>query len=67
VVGVGEVITPDEIHGVPESEVPGSPRITPGRKIKHLVEDRRPEFLIVLNVTNRYPPWEAARKRTLEQ
>jgi hypothetical protein len=66
------VITPDEIHGVPESEVPGPPWITPGHKIEHLVRgcrvrDRRLEFLIVLNVTNRYPPWEVARKRTLEE
>jgi hypothetical protein len=55
VVGIGEVITPDEIHGVPGSEVSGSPWITPGHKIEHLVRDRRPEFLIVLNVTNKYP------------
>ena len=55
VVGIGEVITPDEIHGVPESEVPGPPWITPGHKIEHLVRDRRLEFLIVLNVINRYP------------
>jgi len=67
VVGIGEVITPDEIHGVPEPEVLGPPWITPGHKIKHLVRDRRLEFLIVLNVMNRYPPWEVARKRTLEQ
>ncbi len=67
VVGIGEVITPDQIHGVPGSEVSGPPWITPGHKIKHLVRDRRPEFLIILNVMNRYPPWEAARKRTLEE
>jgi len=67
VVGIGEVITPDEIHGVPESEVSGSPWITPGHKIKHVVKDRRLEFLIVLNVINRYPPWEVARKLTLEE
>ena len=67
VVGIGEVITPDEIHGVPQSEVPGPPWITPGHKIEHLVRDRRLEFLIVLNITNKYPPWRNVKTRTLEQ
>jgi hypothetical protein len=49
------VITPDEIHGVQELEVPGPSWITPGHKIEHLVRDRRPKFLIVLNVMNRLP------------
>jgi hypothetical protein len=67
VVGIGEVITPDQIHGVPQPDVPGPPWITPGHKIKHLVRDRRPEFLIVLNITNKYPPWRNVKTRTLEQ
>jgi len=62
VVGIGEVIAPDQIHGVPGSEVSGPPWITPGHKIEHLVRDRRLEFLIVLNVMNRYPPVGSCKK-----
>ena len=61
------MITPDQIHGVPGSEVLGPPWITPGHKIEHLVRDRRLEFLIVLNVMNRYPPWKNVKTRTLEE
>jgi len=55
------VITPDEIHGVPQPDVLGPQWITPGHKIEHLVRDRRPEFLIVLNITNKYPPVEKCK------
>jgi hypothetical protein len=67
VVGIGEVITPDEIHGVPSPKMPRPTWITPSHKIEHLVRDRRPEFLIVLNVTNKYPPWKNVKTCTLEE
>jgi hypothetical protein len=67
VVGIGEVITPDEIHGVPSPKMPRPTWITLSYKIEHLVRDRRPKFLIVLNVVNRLPPWGGARLHTLEE
>ncbi len=67
VVGIGEVITPDEIHGVPSPKVPRPTWITPSHKIEHLVRDSRPKFLIVLNVTNKLPQWGGVDIHTVEE
>jgi hypothetical protein len=66
VIGVGEVFTPDEIHGVlPSTELSG-PRVSPRHRIEHLVEHLKISFIIIVNVVNRLPPWKEARRHSVE-
>jgi len=66
VIGVGEVFTPDEIHGIlPSTELSG-PWISPRHRIEHLVEHLRISFIIIVNVMNRLPPWKDARRHSVE-
>jgi hypothetical protein len=68
ILGVGEVFTPDEIHGVLKSEeLPGGPWITPRHKIEHLITHNKPRFLIVVNVISTYPPWRDVKQRPLDE
>jgi len=66
VIGIGEVFTPDEIHGIlPSTELSG-PWISPRHRIEHLVEHLRISFIIIVNIVNRLPPWEDARRHSVE-
>jgi len=67
VIGVGEVFTPDEIHGVLESRRLSAPWITPRHRIEYLAKYQGLDFLIVINVVNRLPSWGDARQHTTEE
>jgi len=67
VVGFGEVVTPDEIHGVPTPKKPKLSWIAPSHKIEHLAKVIKPDFIILLQVTIKHPPWEDARLYTLDE
>jgi len=65
-VGVGEVYTPDEIHGcLPSSELE-EPWITPYHKLIHIVEyERNLKFLIIVVGLWKISSWKDAKKRSL--
>jgi hypothetical protein len=67
VVGFGEVVTPDEIHGVPTPKKPKLPWIAPSHKIEHLAREIKPEFITLLQVTIKHPSWEDAKLYTLDE
>ena len=67
VVGFGEVVTPDEIHGVPTPKKPKLQWIAPSHKIDHLAKEIKPEFIILLQVTIKHPSWEEAKLYTLDE
>jgi len=65
-VGIGEVYTPDEIHGVLETKALKEPWITPRHKIEHLMYNRL-RFLVIVNMVNKLPNWKDAKRYKLEE
>jgi len=66
-VGVGEVYTPDEIHGCLESGELETPWLTPRHKLPHLARYEGVEFIAAAVGLWGLPQWRDARRRSLEE
>ena len=66
-VGIGEVYTPDEIHGCLSSKQLEDPWVTPYNKLIHIVKHEKDIESIILAVGLwTLPQWKDAKKKTLQ-
>ena len=66
IIGLSEIFTPDEIHGVLRSRELEEPWVTPRHKLEHVVDELKNslKFMIIVNMFNVLPPWRDARRYT---
>jgi len=67
-VGIGEIYTPDEIHGCLPSTKLQDAWVTPHDKLVHIVKHEESiKFLILVIGLWTLPPWKDARKKTPQE
>jgi len=67
-VGIGEIYTPDEIHGSLPSEELEKEWITPYNKLTHIAEyEGDIEFIILIIGLWTLPSWKDAKRKTLQE
>lgn len=66
--GIGEIYTPDEIHGCLPSTALEEPWITPYHKLLHLVDhEKNLDFVVLVVGIWRVSEWKDARRRSLDE
>ena len=67
-IGIGEIYTPDEIHGcLPSKKLDGA-WVTPYDKLVHIARyEEDIKFIILIIGLWTLPPWKDARKKTLQE
>ena len=70
--GIGEVYTPDEIHGCLPSTELEEPWVSPYHKLLHMtnennLEDAKINFIVVVNGFWKLPEWKDARRHSIDK